>query len=324
MRRRAHAAGRQAARRHGPRRRAGALPPLPGPAGDGHGPRARAASGRRTPCTRSTATSCAAASSTSFVAANAERAGATLLRATRRSHRSSSGASCAAPTVQRADGGDASTIRGRVHGRRRRRQQPLRPGARHVPHPRVAVRHGDPHVLASRPQHAEPWIESALDVKDRNGNPMPGLRLDLPGRRRHGEHRRRAAVDVPRLQERQHDPPARRVRPPDRRPLGDRRRRPRRAGRRAGASRWAARSGPKAGPTLPRRRRRRRQRQPVQRRGHRLRLRDGADGRRRAPRGARRRRRRPRCSATRSCSTTSTASTSRSPACSPASSAARR
>ena len=24
------------------------------------------------------------------------------------------------------------------------------------------------------PRHAEPWIESALDVKDRNGNPMPG------------------------------------------------------------------------------------------------------------------------------------------------------
>ncbi len=39
---------------------------------------------------------------------------------------------------------------------------------------------------------------------------------------------------------------------------------------------------PEGRPHVPRRRRRRRQRQPVQRRGHRLRLRDRADGRRRA------------------------------------------
>ena len=135
--------------------------------------------------------------------------------------------------VQRADGSHVATLRaeytivadgansrfGRALGTFRTREWPYG----------TAIR-----TYWQSPKHAEPWIESALDVKDRNGNPMPGLRLDLPGRRRHREHRRRAAVDVPRLQERQHDPPPRRLRPPDRRPLGDRRRPPRRpAGQRA-------------------------------------------------------------------------------------------
>jgi len=30
------------------------------------------------------------------------------------------------------------------------------------------------------PRHAEPWIESALDVKDRNGNPLPGYGWIFP------------------------------------------------------------------------------------------------------------------------------------------------
>ena len=30
------------------------------------------------------------------------------------------------------------------------------------------------------PRHADPWIESALDVKDRNGNPMPGYGWIFP------------------------------------------------------------------------------------------------------------------------------------------------
>ena len=46
------------------------------------------------------------------------------------------------------------------------------------------------------PFHDEPWIESHLDLRDRDGNHLPGLRLDLPGGRRHGERRRRPAVDV--------------------------------------------------------------------------------------------------------------------------------
>ena len=32
------------------------------------------------------------------------------------------------------------------------------------------------------PRHDEPWIESHLDIRDKDGNHLPGLRLDLPGR----------------------------------------------------------------------------------------------------------------------------------------------
>jgi hypothetical protein len=38
--------------------------------------------------------------------------------------------------------------------------------------PRVALRHGDPHVLGDA-RATTSVIESALDVKDRNGNPDP-------------------------------------------------------------------------------------------------------------------------------------------------------
>ena len=62
------------------------------------------------------------------------------------------------------------------------------------------------------PLHAEPWIESALDVRDRNGNSLPGLRMDLPGRRRDDQRRHRPAVDVPRLEVGQHLAPDGRVR----------------------------------------------------------------------------------------------------------------
>ena len=81
---------------------------------------------------------------------------------------------------------------------------------------------------------------------------------------------------------------------------------------------------PKVGPNWMRRRRRRRVDQPVQRRGHRLRLRDRPHGRRPARRGAGAPATASPCSATRRCSTTSTASTSRWPALSPRSSASPR
>ena len=89
----------------------------------------------------------------------------------------------------------------------------------------------------------------------------------------------------------------------------------------AAGSRWAARSTPRSAPPGSCRRRRRLG-QPVQRRGHRLRLRDRPHGRRPARRGPDR----PAtamaaASATRSCSRRSTASTSRWPASSPRSSA---
>ena len=92
------------------------------------------------------------------------------------------------------------------------------------------------------PLHDEPWIESALDVKDRNGNPMPGYGWIFPVGDGTREHRRRPAVDVPRLQGREHHQPPPRVRGHRARLLGPRTPTSPRAGRRAGACRWVARS----------------------------------------------------------------------------------
>ena len=205
--------------------RARAVPPLPGPAGDRHGPRARAgvAGAPDLPAARLRRAPTRARPASSPPTPSA--AGATLLQGHEAVHPLVERGFVRGAPVQRADGStadvraeftivaDGANSRfGRALGTFRTREWPYG----------TAIR-----TYWQSPKHAEPWIESALDVKDRNGNPMPGLRLDLPGRRRHREHRRRAAVDVPRLQERQHHPPARRLRPPDRRPLGDRRRPPR-------------------------------------------------------------------------------------------------
>ena len=280
-------------------------------------------SGRRTRSTRSYGYVVRRRDLDQFVAANADAGRGDDPRGPRgRPPARRAGVRPRAPRSPTADGA-ADRRAGRVHDRRRRRQQPVRPGARARSAPasgrtaRRSARTGE------SPRHADPWIESALDVAGPQRQPDARLRLDLPGRRRHREHRRRAAVDVPRLQERQHHAPARRLRPPDRRPLGDRRRPP------GGPARQRTdpdgRVGrPEGRAHVPRHRRRRRQRQPVQRRGHRLRLRDGADGRRRRSTRRSSTTTPRRCSATRSCSRTSTASTSRWPACSPGSSAARR
>ncbi len=117
-------------------------------------------------------------------------------------------------------------------------------------------------------------------------NSLPGLRLDLPGGRRHHQRRHRAALDVPRLARAstpshlmtewaatapEHwgiDPDA---------ILGAAHRRPPPDGRV---------DQPQGRAHLGGRRRRRRLGQPVQRRGHRLRLRDGPHGRRAPRRGA--------------------------------------
>ena len=140
------------------------------------------------------------------------------------------------------------------------------------------------------PRHADPWIESALDVKDRNGNPMPGYGWIFPvgdgtvnvGVGLLSTFRDFKSVNTTHLldayarqiAERWEIDPDQPGVPADERADPDGRQR--RAEGRA---------------DLPRGRRRRRQRQPVQRRGHRLRLRDGPDGCRRHPRSAQRRRR---------------------------------
>ena len=171
--------------------------------------------------------------------------------------------------------------------------------------------------------HDEPWIESALDVKDRNGNPLPGYGWIFPvgdgtvniGVGLLSTFRDFKSVNTTHLLDAYAhmvadrwgiDPDQPTCKPTSGRiPMGG-------LGRSEG------------GPDLPRRRRRGRQRQPVQRRGHRLRLRDRPPRRRHPPRGARSTTTHSSCSATRSCSTTSTASTSRWPGCSPGSSAGRR
>ena len=166
------------------------------------------------------------------------------------------------------------------------------------------------------PLTAEPWIESCLDVKDRNGNPMPGYGWIFPvgdgtvniGVGLLSTFRDFKGVNTTNLLREyvatapdywQLEPDAARG-PPDQRPAADGR-----------LGRPQGRADP------PRGRRCRRHRQPVQRRGHRLRLRDRAHGRRGAPRGHHARTTRSCCSSTRSASRPSTASTSRSPACSP-------
>ena len=89
--------------------------------------------------------------------------------------------------------------------RRRRRQLPVRAGARHRPRPHVPPGHGDSRLLH------QPAPRRPLD-REPPRHPRPGrqpfarLWVDIPGRRRHGERRRRAPVDVHRLEERQHQP----------------------------------------------------------------------------------------------------------------------
>ncbi len=50
------------------------------------------------------------------------------------------------------------------------------------------------------PLHDEPWIESHLDVRDRERQPPARVRVDLPGGRRHRQRGRRPALHVPRLE----------------------------------------------------------------------------------------------------------------------------
>ena len=314
MRRRPDAARRQAARRHGPDRTSSPATTATTGCGRPAWDASSSWSGPSTRSTRSTATSCAGASSTSSSPPTPSRPGRACSRATRRCARSSSGASCAgrrcsAPTGRADDVRAAFTIVadgansrfGRALGTFRTREWPYG----------TAIR---TYWQLTQARRAVDRVGARRQGSQRQ--PDAGLRLDLPGRRRHGEHRRRSAVDVPRLQERQHDPPPRRLRPPDRRPLGDRRRPARGAsGERADPDGRIGRAQGRA--DVPRRRRRRRERQPVQRRGHRLRLRDGAHGRRRAPRGARRRRRHGAAALPEAARRRRTASTSRSPACSP-------
>ena len=173
------------------------------------------------------------------------------------------------------------------------------------------------------PRHAEPWIESALDVKDRNGNPMPGYGWIFPvgdgtvniGVGLLSTFREFKSVNTTHLLDAYaHQVADRWEIQPDRPECKAT----------SGRIPMGGSVGPKAGPSY-------------------LVIGDAAgsvnpfngegidyayETARMAAAGARTTRStpatRPHCSATRRCSTRSTASTSRSPACSPGSSAGRR
>ena len=90
-----------------------------------------------------------------------------------------------------------------VRGRRRRRELPLRPGARHTRDRSVPLGMAHPRLLLlPPPRRAVHRIH--LDIRDKDGQRRPRLRLGLPARRRPGERRRRAAVDLRRLEGREH------------------------------------------------------------------------------------------------------------------------
>jgi menaquinone-9 beta-reductase len=112
------------------------------------------------------------------VARNAERAGATILQDHDAVHPLIDRGFVRGTTVQRGDGrsvdvraefmivADGANSRfGRALGTSRNRDWPYG----------TAIR-----TYWRSPRHADPWIESALDVKDRNGNPMPGYGWIFP------------------------------------------------------------------------------------------------------------------------------------------------
>ena len=79
-------------------------------------------------------------------------------------------------------------------------QGPVAAAARRRSCCRRAVRPGDPHLRRDPPPRRCPPRGVPVAAR-RARHPDPGLRLDVPGRRRHGEHRRRRAVDDEGLQE---------------------------------------------------------------------------------------------------------------------------
>ena len=124
-------------------------------------------------------------------------------------------------------------------------------------------------------RHDEPWIDSHLDIRDTNGEVVPGIRMDLSPRRRTAQRRRRAALDRRRLEGRQHDKAPGVLRRPSRRRMGTQRRDVLWPARPAGGCRWGSRSD-RASARTRSRSVTRPARSILQRRGHRLRLRVGS------------------------------------------------
>ena len=149
-----------------------------GSAGDGDGSRARTGVACPSRSIPATAMSCAAAISTQWSPTTPSPPAPSCSRATRRSHPIVDRGFVRGSTVARQDGSSvdiraeftivadgANSRFGRALGTSRTREWPYG----------TAIR-----TYWPSPRHADPWIESALDVKDRNGNPMPGYGWIFP------------------------------------------------------------------------------------------------------------------------------------------------
>ena len=247
-----------------------------------------------------------------MVADRAVKAGATLWPASEALAPLVEGGLVTGATILRRESGITETVRakvvvvadgansrfGRALGTQRDRSYPMG----------MAIR-----GYFTSPYHDEPWIESHLDLRDRDGNYMPGYGWIFPvgdgtinvGVGLLDTFTGFKTVNTTKLMDafiatapaRWGISPETSCGPPT-----------------GGKLPTGRLRDPEGGPHLDRRGRRGRLDQPLQRRGDRLRLRDRPDGRRRGPRGPR-----PPATAspwpgTRTSSTPATASTSRSPA----------
>ena len=250
VRRRPHAAGGPPAARHGSRR-----PARPGSSASTACGRSATASpssspGPTTPTSRRTDTWCGAASSTRWSPSGRSRPAPTLLAGHRGDRsRSSRTAWSAGAVVRDKDTGATRRAARPLRDRRRRRQLPLRTGARHRPRP-----HATPWVwrsAATSPARSttSPWIESHLDIRDRDGNHLPGYGWIFPVGDGTVNVGRRPALDLPGLEERQHHPPDGGVLRDRPGAVGHLARDRDRRRRRAAGSRPAVRCTPRVGPT---------------------------------------------------------------------------
>ena len=117
-----------------------------------------------------------------MVAEQAVKAGATLL--VRRPRRSrplvEGGLRHRRGRARDKDDGAHRGGAGALRRRGRRRQLPLRPGARHRPRPHVPARAWRSAATSRARCHDDPWIESHLDIRDRDGNHLPGYGWIFP------------------------------------------------------------------------------------------------------------------------------------------------
>ena len=139
-----------------------------------------------------------------MVAQRAVKAGATLWPATEATEPLVENGLVTGAIVLDKDTGTTPGGARPVRDRRRRRQLPLRAGARHRPEPHLSPGHGDPRLFH------EPAPRRPLD-REPPRHPRPGrepfarIWVDISGWGRHGQRRRGPALDVHGLEERQHD-----------------------------------------------------------------------------------------------------------------------